>query len=183
MGGEDPTLAAPDLTPELDQDPTMGVDSLGSPDPMQSGEEGPSQDGILPDPAEIAKDISLEDAGESDPLAGDEGIPGQDGLEGEEEEGLPGEDPTEEDPESVEQIGSDELIQMVASIEDVLSDLKAELGDPSVDGEGDEGFDPSEDFGDEEGGEEEGEFGDDEGSDDEFEDDDEEESPFPKKKK
>ena len=192
MGGEDPTLAAPDMTPELDQDPTMGADPLGSPDPMQSGEEGPSQDGILPDPAEVAKDISLEDAGESDPLAGDEGIPGQDGLEDEEEgipgeeeeEGLPGEDPMEEDPESVEQIGSDELTQMVASIEDVLSDLKAELGDPSVDGEGDEGFDPSEDFGDEEGGEEEGEFGDDEDSDDEFEDDEEEEeSPFPKKKK
>ena len=55
----------------------------------------------------------------------------------------------DEDPEATEQVDADDLLNLMGNIEDVLSDLKAELGDPDIDGEEGEEFDPDQDFGDE----------------------------------
>ena len=173
-GGEGPAAEGPNMKDLMGAD-----DPLGSADPMDSsGEAGLDMEGSpsdSPDPQDIANDINMEDEaaameGEEDVLGGEEDVLG--GEEGEEEM-LPGMEDEEEDIEAEEQVGSEELLDLMSGIEDVLADLKAELGDPDIDDEGSE-FDPEEEFEDEFGGEEdEEEFSDDEESDEEFGDDEE----------
>lgn len=171
-----------DQTPDLGQGP-----DLGSPDPMDSNAEAglPGESGT-PDPEAIAQEVAMEDAdGMEDEMGPEMGMePGM-------EDGM-GMDTGLEDAEAVDHVDSDQLSDLISSVEDVLANLKSELGMPDMDMEGgEEEFDPDVDFADggaEEGEdpefeEGEGEESDFDGEDDDGESDDSEEDNFPPKSK
>ena len=144
--------------------PLDGGDPLGSPDPMESGEEGPSE--IMPDAQEVADEVQAEEGMEGE-------MPPEEGMEDEmpPEEGMEGEMPPEEGmdisaEEEVPEMGEDDLTAQLSNIERMLQDLlgeeepEEEFEGEEMEGEemeGEEGEDFVEDDGEEEFEEEEDE--------------------------
>ena len=131
--------------------------------PGQEGMEGDNLESPLGDAEGAANDALDAEMGGEEGIPGEEPIPGQEG-EMPPEEGMEGEDPLaaalgggEEPEEPVGNVNSDDITNIVASIEDLLSSIKGEMG--GGDGMGDEEGFPEEGMGGEEGikGEEGGE--------------------------
>lgn len=177
MGLPQPGMAAPspaDPLPDLPQEDPLGQD------PMNSDDEAGIPSGGMEDPQDVADGI--EQGGEGDPMGMEDPMGMGDPM------GM-------EEPKDIPNVGSDELSDLVASVEDVLTSLKAELGmdidndfeeyDPSMEDQG--GFEGEEsgegvefeEEGDEGGGEFEGEG---EGEGEEEEEEEVEKKPNFKKK-
>jgi len=124
----------PEMAPEGPEDPLDepldGGDPLGSPDPMESGEEAPSD--IMPDAQEVADEVQAEDEGEMGEDEMEDAMPSEEGSD------IP---PEEEEPEMPE----NDLAASISNIEAMLQDLVGEEEPEGEEGMEDEDFVEDED--------------------------------------
>lgn len=140
-----PGMGAGAPTPPLTAPLPGNEDEMGLDTPPELDQEGSPVDGPMGDAEEAAAGAQMEDptmgglGAEEVPPGQEGGIPGEEGAIPGQEGGIPGEedplanpmmDPmAQEDPaDPVSHVSGDDITNMVASIEDLLSSIKSEIG-------------------------------------------------------